>query len=121
MVAQILRYPLGVLHMAFDAERQRLDPLKQQEAGQGRQSRPGVSLANGPTTRDIGARAIVFGVDHAMIGGFRPVQHIKALGMPPPRKSSAINNHSTERRAVPSHEFRHGMHYDVGPVFDLSE
>src|SRR5216117_4052736 len=103
------RLPSCVLYMAFDTECQRLNPLQQQEAVEGRQGRTRVALANGPAPRDIGGGAVVIRVDNAVIGGLRPVQHVKALRIVSPREFSTIYDHSTECRAVPPHEFRHGM------------
>src|ERR1700674_1364512 len=70
---QILRHLSGVLHMTLDTEGQRLNPLKQQEAVQGRQSGAGVALKNRPTPRDVGSFAVMFRVHHAVIGDLRAV------------------------------------------------
>ena len=60
-------------------------------------------------------------IDHAVISDFRTVEHVVTLGIIAPGKLSAVDNHSTKRCAVSSHEFRHGMHNNIGTIFNGSQ
>src|SRR5215472_4081331 len=61
MISEILCYLSGILYMAFHTQCKRLDPLKQEEAIERRQSGACISLANCPAPCYEGRSAIMFG------------------------------------------------------------
>src|ERR1700719_1135902 len=121
MTAEIFRYLSSILNMALHPERHRLNPLEQQKTIKGGQCGAGISLANCATPCDIRGCAKLLRVDHPVIRRLWLIQHVKAYGMLAPQKFSAIHNYSAQRCAMPSHEFRHGVHYHVRAVFDWSQ
>ena len=58
------------------------------------------------------------GVDQIVIRGVRPAEHRETLSVLLPGELAAVDDDAAERRAVPAHELRQGMHDDVGAVFD---
>src|SRR6201999_1533306 len=57
-------------------------------------------------------------VDHAVVGDFGLVEHVKLVGMVAPGEVARIDDHATEGGAVATHELSHGMNNHVGAVFD---
>ena len=104
--------------MALHTQRECLNSLQEQETIERGQRSSGISLSDCTAARHISCIAIMLDIDHAVIGGFRPVQHIEAFGIIAPREFAAVDNHSTQSRTVSPHELRHGMNHDVGAVFD---
>ena len=60
----------------------------------------------------------MLGVDQAVIGGVRLVEHRKAARVLLPREAAAIDDGAAERGAVPAHELGERMHHDIGAVVD---
>ena len=83
--------------MPLDAQRHRLDPLQQQERAERRQHGAGRALIDAAAARDIGGVAEMLGVDEAVIGVVRLVEHRKALGVLSSRETGRCRRSS--RRA----------------------
>ena len=61
------------------------------------------------------------GVDQAVIGRVRLVEHREAAGMLLPVEPAGIDDGAAERGAVAAHEFGQRMHDDVGAVIDRTQ
>ncbi len=108
--------PRRVLDVALHAQRQRLDALQQHERAHRREHRASVALADGAAARDVGASAVLLGVDDAVIGVLRLGQHREAFGVRGPVEAAAVDDGTAHGRAVAAEELGQRMHDDVGAV-----
>jgi hypothetical protein len=81
VILQVLGDGDGVLAVAVHAHRQGLDALQDQEAVEGRDGAAHVAQRHDAGAADVGRGAQRLGVDHAVVGDVRLVEHREALGV----------------------------------------
>ncbi len=118
IVAQEFRHPPGILDMALDPQRHRLDPLQQQERAQRRQHRTGGALIDAAAARDIGGVAEVIGIHQAVIRRVRLAEHRETIGVLLPGEAAAVDDDPAHGGAVPAQKLGERVHDDVGAVRD---
>src|SRR5215475_11867855 len=81
IVPQELSNFAGVLDMPLHPERNRLDPLQNEESAKRRQNGAHGPQKDTAAPRNISGRTEMIGIDEAVIGLIRLVEHRKALGV----------------------------------------
>src|ERR1700684_271818 len=100
MIAQEFGYLARVRHVAFHAERERLNPLQEQKAVKWRKRGASVALAYSPATCDKSGVTKVIDIDAAVVSHFRRVQHVELFRILSPGKLAAIHNHPADTGAA---------------------
>src|SRR5580700_1244708 len=118
MSAKKFRDLTCVLHVAFYAQRQGLNPLQEQKSVKRRKRGSSIPLTDSPAARDKRRLSKMIDIDHAVICDLGPIEHIKLFRIPSPRELPTIYNHSANTGAASSDELRHGMHHYVGAILD---
>ncbi len=104
--------------MTVDPQRHRFYALQQQEGIHRRQHRAHGALKYAAAAADERSRAIVIGVDQAVIRLVRLREHGVAGRIGGPGKSPAIDDDAAQRGAMAAHEFGQRMNHDIGAVID---
>ena len=114
---EVLDHTSGVLRVAVEPERERLDALEQQERVEGRDGRAGVAQKDRPDVGDESRRSRRLRERHAVVAGIGrgDGRELAARG---PIEGAGVDDHAAEGRAVPAEELGGRVHHDVGAVLD---
>src|SRR5271168_991246 len=94
----------AVLYMALDTQRDRLDSLQEQKGAQRRENCACGPLVDAPASRNVCGLAKMIGIDEAVIGRVRLIEHGETRGMFPPGKVAAVDDRAAQRGSVATHE-----------------
>jgi len=108
----------AIFHVTFDAERDGLDALQEQEGAERGKSGASGAEVNAAAARDVSSFLEMFHVNEAVIGGVRLVKHRETGGVFGPGKFAAVDYNPTKRRAVATKEFGQRVQNDVGTMIN---
>ena len=104
--------------MTFHAQAESLQALQDQEGAVRCQRRAGVAQRHHAAATDVSGRAERLGVDHAVIGGVRFVEHREAGLVGDPVKLARIDNRAADGGAVTADVFGQRMDDDIRAMLE---
>src|ERR1039458_1136034 len=107
-----------VFYMTLHSQRHRLDSLQEQKAVKGRKSRPGVSLADGSTSRYKRSIPKMVDINDAVVCDLWPVEHVELFRILTPWELAPVDDHSADTAAGAADEFSHRMKDNIGAVLN---
>ena len=117
VVLQEVHHLQRVLHVALHAQRERLQPLNEQEGVERRQARALVPHERRAKLDDVGQIPHRVGENHAMVGGVG-LRQAGEFAAGRPVELSTVHNHTAHGCAVSANELRRRVDYDIRAVLN---
>ena len=108
----------GVLHVALDAQGERLQTLEQQERVEWRQRCTLIAQKGRAGLGYVRRGSARVGEHDAVVGGVRLGQARETVGMRGPVELAGVDDHAAHDGAVSAHELGGRVDHDVGAVLD---
>ena len=107
-----------VFAVALHAQRQRFQPLQNQEGVERRQAGAHRAQRDGAGAADVGGVAECLGVDHAVVADFRFAEALEARLVFGPRELARVDDDAGDAGSVAAHVLGQRVDDDVGAVLE---